>query len=198
MDHFLGVPGIERALFHLISETTGSTRFDIFTYDGRRTVMLLIYEARRLSRLNIGGEEWLRSMAISSNRILAREGWLPQESISLLTNSVADMIGDMERQGVDVANLQVSDLGLFADPDNALKLLTLHRAKGREFDAVALIHMNEGQMPHFSAKQAHEIEEGRRLFYVGVTRAQKLLMIASNDNNYGNPPSRYLGECDLL
>lgn len=197
-DHFLGVPGVERAIFHLISEATGSTRFDIFTYEGRRTVMLLIYEARRLSLLNIGGEGWLRAMATSSTQILVNEGWLPHQAIALLTNSVDDMVGDMERQGVDVANLQVNDLGLFADPDSALKLLTLHRAKGREFDAVALIHMNEGQMPHFTARQAHEIEEGRRLFYVGVTRAKKILMVASNDSSYGNPPSQYLRECGLL
>jgi len=197
-DHFLGVPGVERALFHLVSESTGSTRFDIFTYEGRRTVMLLIYEARRLSQLNIGGEGWLRAMATASTQILINEGWLPQQTMTLLTNSVDDMVGDMERQGVDVANLQVTDLGLFADPDNALKLLTMHRAKGREFDAVALIHMNEGQMPHFSARQTHEIDEGRRLFYVGVTRAQRLLMISSNDSNFKNPPSRFLRECGLV
>jgi len=160
--------------------------------------MLLIYEARRLSQLNIGGEEWLRAMATASSQILVNEAWLSQKAIGLLTISVDDMVGDMERQNVDVANLQVADLGLFANPDNALKLLTMHRAKGREFDAVALIHMNEGQMPHFSARHAHEIEEGRRLFYVGVTRAQKLLMIASNDSNYGNPPSQYLRGCGLL
>ena len=197
-NHFLGVPGVERALFHLISETTGSTRFDIFSYEGRRSVMQLIYEARRLSQQNIGGVEWLRSMATSSTQILVKGDWLPQNSGTILINSVDDMVGDMERQGVDVTNLQVTDLGLFANPDNALKLLTLHRAKGREFDAVALIHMNEGQMPHFTAKQAHEIEEGRRLFYVGVTRAKKILMVASNDSNYSNPPSRYLEECGLL
>lgn len=194
-EHFLGVPGVERALFHLISEATGSTRFDLFSYAGRRTAMMLIYEARRLVQVAAGGENWLRSMAAASTRILTEENWLPHHATELLTQSVDDMIGDMERQGVDVVNLQVADLGLFADPNIALKLLTLHRAKGREFDAVALIHMNDGQLPHFTAREQHEFDEGRRLFYVGITRAKKILMIVSDQSNHRNRPSRYLREC---
>ena len=196
-EHFLGVPGAEKALFHLISEATGSTRFDLFSYEGRRTVMMLIYEARRLVQVAAGGEDWLRSMAEASTRILTEENWLPLHAAALLPQSVDDMIGDMERQGVDVANLQVADLGLFADPNNALKLLTLHRAKGREFDAVALIHMNDGQLPHWTAREQHEIDEGRRLFYVGLTRAKKLLIIVSDYSNHRNRPTRYLRECGL-
>lgn len=197
-DHFRGVPGVERALFHLISEATGSTRFDIFSYDGRRTVVRLIYCARMLFRRGLGGEAWLHEMAAGAEGILVEDEWLSPKSSELLTNSVEDMIDDMVRQGVDVVNLEVADLGLFADPDNALKLLTLHRAKGREFDAVAMIHMNEGQMPHFSAREEYQFDEGRRLFYVGITRAKKFLMVASNDSHFGNPPSRYLEECGLL
>lgn len=196
-NHFLGVPGVERGVFHLISEATGASRYDVFSYDGRRTVIRLIYEARRLSELGHGGVQWLTDVAASSTDILIDDGWLPQHAHSLLTNSVADMVSDMERQNVDVANLEVSDLGLFANPDDAIKLLTLHRAKGREFEAVALVHMNEGQLPHFSASTVEEFDEGRRLFYVGLTRAKRHLMVASNDSRFNNPPSRYIGECNL-
>ena len=84
-----------------------------------------------------------------------------------------------------------------------LTLMTLHAAKGLEFPVVFLVGMEEGVFPHkrvlFSMEQA-EMEEERRLCYVGLTRAERLLYLtAANRRQYWgkfetNKPSRFLEE----
>lgn len=193
-DHLLGVPGVERALFRLINDFTGETRFDIFTYNGRCTALALIYSARRIAHTHPGGVDWLRSTAEDATDILIKEGWLPESVRGNLPASAQDMINDMQTNNVDLANFLISDLGLFANPDQALKLITLHNSKGREFDAVAMVCMNQGHIPHFSARSPDQIEEARRLFYVGLTRAKRVLLLASDQSDRRNPPSPFIAE----
>jgi DNA helicase II / ATP-dependent DNA helicase PcrA len=104
--------------------------------------------------------------------------------------SAQEMKADMRRQNVDIANLTIDDLGLFASPTRALRLSTIHYAKGREYDAVALIGLRKGTFPHF---RATDIDAEKRLFYVGVSRARKLLMYIAEPDRWGNPPSAFLG-----
>lgn len=59
-----------------------------------------------------------------------------------------------------------------------VKLMTMHGAKGLEFDTVFVIHGNEGCIPYKKAKLETEIEEERRLFYVAMTRAKNKLVIS--------------------
>jgi DNA helicase-2/ATP-dependent DNA helicase PcrA len=68
-------------------------------------------------------------------------------------------------------------------------LLTLHRAKGLEFDAVFLPRLEEGELPNRRA----DVDEERRLLYVGVTRAKRHLLLT-----WQGKPSRFLKECDLV
>jgi len=69
-------------------------------------------------------------------------------------------------------------------------LMTIHLAKGLEFDAVFIIGCNEGLLPHqMSYHNDEEIEEERRLMYVAMTRAKKELFL-----NFYNLPSRFLYE----
>ena len=78
--------------------------------------------------------------------------------------------------------------------------MTLHNAKGLEFRAVFLIGMEEGIFPHVRSIEEQGIEEERRLFYVGMTRAMErlTLMHASSRTLWGNRaynlPSRFLDE----
>ena len=74
-----------------------------------------------------------------------------------------------------------------------MKLSTLHFAKGREFDAVAMIKLHEGAIPFFLAKTAEDFEAAKRLFYVGVTRARRLLVYITDRSDNRNRPSRFLG-----
>ena len=68
-------------------------------------------------------------------------------------------------------------------------LLTLHGAKGLEFDAVFLPHVEERELPIRQAKQDHEVAEERRLLYVGLTRAKRHLTVT-----WSGKPSRFLAE----
>ncbi|MGI9014929.1 MAG: ATP-dependent helicase [Phycisphaerales bacterium] len=74
----------------------------------------------------------------------------------------------------------VSDADM-VDPENgAVTLMTLHAAKGLEFPVVCMIGLEEGLMPHFNASMTDaQIEEERRLCFVGITRAMQHLMLAS-------------------
>ncbi len=92
----------------------------------------------------------------------------------------------------------VDDLDTKAD---AVTLITLHQAKGLEFPVVFIVGMEEGVLPHFrSMPDPEQMEEERRLCYVGITRAkEKVYLVRSLRRNLmgmsaHNPPSRFLGD----
>jgi len=65
------------------------------------------------------------------------------------------------------------------DGKNKVRLMTLHQAKGLEFDYVFIVGVEEGFLPHSRSFDNFEsLEEERRLFYVGITRAKKKLYIS--------------------
>jgi len=86
------------------------------------------------------------------------------------------------------------------DNEQAIRLTTVHQAKGLEFDVVFLIGLSEGLFPIRRAIESGDTEEERRLFYVGVTRARDELYLAfPKINSKGGPsmflsPSRFLQE----
>ncbi|MCG0279057.1 MAG: DNA helicase PcrA [Thermanaeromonas sp.] len=100
----------------------------------------------------------------------------------------------------------LSQVALVAEADSfsggdVVALMTLHTAKGLEFPVVFLAGMEEGVFPHFrSLTDQEELEEERRLCYVGMTRAQEVLYLtyAACRHLYGttlnSPPSRFLQE----
>ena len=81
-----------------------------------------------------------------------------------------------------------------------VKLMTMHGAKGLEFDTVFVIHGNEGCIPYKKAKLETEIEEERRLFYVAMTRAKNKLVISyvKEKNGKDADPSRFVEELFLV
>lgn len=79
---------------------------------------------------------------------------------------------------------------------DAITLATLHSSKGLEFDTVFIVDVNEGVMPYKKAVLQQDIEEERRMFYVGMTRAENELYLYSvkNFNNKENDVSRFIKE----
>lgn len=117
--------------------------------------------------------------------------------------SVARSYQEMGLEGFLEEVSLISDLDSAEFGGNAVTLMTLHAAKGLEFPVVFMTGMEESIFPHSRALyDAHEMEEERRLCYVGMTRArEELYMIyASGRMLYGglqhNPPSRFLSEID--
>jgi DNA helicase-2/ATP-dependent DNA helicase PcrA len=70
-------------------------------------------------------------------------------------------------------------------PEHGVMISTLHAAKGTEYDLVYLIDANDGVIPHKKAVLDVDIEEERRMFYVGLTRARDELFITAVQNRYG-------------
>lgn len=119
----------------------------------------------------------------------------------------ADIIEEMEFATPLLAFLSrlalATDMDEQGDADNHLTLMTLHAAKGLEFPVVFMVGMEEGVFPHkraIFALEDSQMEEERRLCYVGMTRAkQRLCLSAANRRlfwgNYEyNKPSRFLSE----
>ena len=106
----------------------------------------------------------------------------------------ASGVGDLAAQ---LALLTHSDRD---DGGDAVRLMTLHSAKGLEFRFVYLTGVEDGTLPHASSIEEGRVEEERRLLYVGITRAKERLCLsyAARSRRYGeiqsNEPSRFLAE----
>jgi DNA helicase-2/ATP-dependent DNA helicase PcrA len=83
------------------------------------------------------------------------------------------------------------DLGV--EGDGRVTMMSLHAAKGREWPLVFLIGLEEGVLP-FSAASEDALEEAKRCFYVGITRAKRQVVITWSAHALGRPraPSRFL------
>ena len=79
---------------------------------------------------------------------------------------------------------------------DAVNLTTMHGSKGLEYQVVFMIDVNEGITPYEKAETVPELEEERRMFYVGMTRAKERLFIISTDQFRGKDtvPSDYYYE----
>lgn len=117
---------------------------------------------------------------------------------------LADWFRAMQKEGGATGDL-AAQLALLThadrdDPGNAVRLLTLHSAKGLEWRFVYLVGVEEGTLPHAAGVEEGRVEEERRLMYVGITRAKERLCMsyATRSRRYGeivnNEPSRFLAE----
>ena len=129
-----------------------------------------------------GEERWENIMELKS---VAKEydGLNPEEALATFLEKVS----------------LVSDIDELDEKADAVTLITLHQAKGLEFPVVFIVGMEEGLLPHRkSFDDPEEMEEERRLCYVGVTRAEKRLYLLRSDrrslfgSSSANPPSRFL------
>ncbi len=119
--------------------------------------------------------------------------------------NLAELVGAAHE--FDAVDVFLEQVGLVADTDemtddeSSVLLMTLHSAKGLEFPVVFLIGLEDGVFPHLrSIGEPDQLEEERRLAYVGITRARERLYLSHAWSRmlYGstqyNPPSRFLDE----
>ncbi|PIW36373.1 MAG: hypothetical protein COW24_05745 [Candidatus Kerfeldbacteria bacterium CG15_BIG_FIL_POST_REV_8_21_14_020_45_12] len=144
-------------------------------------------------------KEYLLTTSDSKDQGEAR--WENVQELKTVTQKFRNLRGQagMEAFLEDIA--LVTDQDEVDETDNAVKLMTIHAAKGLEFPVVFIIGMEEGLFPHSRAlSDPHEMEEERRLCYVALTRAQEQVhcIFASQRIRYGdvqvNPPSRFIDE----
>nr|WP_262375831.1 ATP-dependent DNA helicase UvrD2 [Streptomyces sp. sk2.1] len=143
--------------------------------------------------------------------VLSTKGWTPEppagsgavrdrwESLAALVRLAEDF--ERAKPGATLSDL-VAELDERAAAQHAptvqgVTLASLHSAKGLEWDAVFLVGLTEGMMPIAYARTDEQIEEERRLLYVGVTRARLHLMLSwslsrSPGGRAGRRPSRFL------
>lgn len=141
------------------------------------------YKKYILSRSD-GEERWnnileLRGLAAEYNDLETRE-------------ALAELLGRVSL---------VSEVDNLDEKVDAVTLITLHQAKGLEFPVVFIVGLDEGLLPHFkSLADPEELEEERRLCYVGMTRAKERLYLTHSSRrsllggNRPNKPSRFLGD----
>ena len=152
---------------------------------------------------DIGYEDWLYESSPSPKAAEMR-----MKNVSMLFKWVTEMLkGDdldeeMTLEQV-VARLTLRDMLSRNEEEEELdqvQLMTLHASKGLEFPYVYMIGMEEGILPHQVSMDEDNVDEERRLAYVGITRAQKELtfILAKERNQYGEIikplPSRFLSE----
>ncbi len=135
--------------------------------------------------------------ALEAERSVEADGRL--ENLGELLGAAQDF-GDIDEFLEQVALVADTD-ALEEEEDASVILMTLHSAKGLEYPVVFVIGMEDGIFPHMrSVGDPEELEEERRLAYVGITRAEQRLHLshAASRNLYGsnqyNPPSRFLDE----
>jgi DNA helicase-2/ATP-dependent DNA helicase PcrA len=161
----------------------------------------------------------MRSLPLSqlTLAVLAKTGYLhrlkeegTEEAFSKIEN-IDELINVMTafEQGGEEVSLEtfldkvslVTDVDLYENKGNRISLMTLHCAKGLEFPMVFIVGIEEGLLPHYRrGEEIEDMEEERRLFYVGITRAKERLFLsrAEKRSTFGlgraNLPSRFLDE----
>jgi DNA helicase-2/ATP-dependent DNA helicase PcrA len=194
---------IQRALFIVIASLTDRSPYVAFDFRGRLIICQLLAEAQAARRESERAVDWIVEATTRFSRILVSAEILPPAAGAALNDSAAEMAADiLDRPGGGA--LTIEDLGVFARPKHCVQLLTVHKAKGREFEAVAVIDAIDGRFPHFSIRDITDpaefdaqFDETRRVVYVAVTRAKRLLMFFSDTSDPRNRSSPYLAEMGL-
>lgn len=134
-----------------------------------------------------------------------------QENLQELLNSIKEFTEVNQEEGFTItldqylesASLLINDNENDPENDDKITIMTIHSAKGLEFDNVYIVGVEEGLFPsQRSAYSQKDLEEERRLFYVAITRAKTNLFISHTNQRYRNGsltfcrPSRFIYELD--
>ncbi|MCQ2083749.1 MAG: UvrD-helicase domain-containing protein [Bacteroidaceae bacterium] len=146
------------------------------------------------------------------NADISVEGESRRQNVEELLAGLDGFIKERTEEGNEKTGMvdYLNDVALMSDQDNGdedqiekVTLMTVHAAKGLEFDSVCITGLEENLFPsNMSGDDERQVEEERRLFYVAMTRARKYLMLtyATTRFRYGNTdfcePSRFLKDID--
>lgn len=159
-------------------------RIDQLEWDMKMICEKTPYAAIQYIRKSIGYDEFLKEYA-SRQRLNYAE---LSEMLDRIQESakgyhtIPEFLSHVENYG-EMLRMKASEQRNGAG--EGVWLLTLHGAKGLEFDTVFILGANEGILPYKKAKLPEEIEEERRLFYVGMTRAKRQLIICCTKERNG-------------
>ena len=171
---------------------------DQFDVDVRMMKNMAPYAAIQYFRKKIGYDDFLKEYAekhqISWKQLMDVMAELEERSKNFKSYDeweihIAKYTQELEEQQAKARKIK-------GERENKVQLMTIHSAKGLEFEDVFVIHANEGEIPHQKAEKKDEIEEERRLFYVALTRAKNNLCISYITQKNGNSikPSRFVEE----
>ena len=153
------------------------------------------YDGLKYVRKVIGYDEYLEEFA-AYRRTSAQVLWEIADEVMETAKDCADV--KMFRERLEEMSRQMKEqTHKKGQPRNGVALMTMHGAKGLEFQAVFLPALVEGVVPH--EKGLEQIEEERRLFYVAMTRAKEKLCLSAVRRRYEKEmkPSRFLEEMGL-
>ena len=139
------------------------------------------YGAIQYIRKVIRYDEYIREYALE-HKIPIEELMEPVEEISESAKEYKSLdmwMEHIENYRESLKNAYKNDKG-----GNTVKISTLHSCKGKEYDIVYMLDVNDGVIPYHKARLENDIEEERRLFYVGMTRAKNSLNIYAVKERY--------------
>lgn len=169
-------------------------RIDQFELDLRIISRMAPYGAIQYIRKSVGYDEFLEEYALKRRMKLEdlQEILSQIEEQAKEFKTIEDWFAHIEEYSAE-RKRQAEFQSVQRD---GIKLMTMHAAKGLEFDTVFMIGANEKIIPYKKAETLPEIEEERRLFYVAMTRAKKRLVISYTKEKSGKPmePSRFVKE----
>ena len=169
-------------------------RIDQFEWDVKMLRKMAPYAAIQYIRKRIGYDDFLKDYALTHNVNKADlfEVLSEIEEAAKPYASLEEWFGHVQEY-TEALRLKERQRSLKQD---GVRLMTIHAAKGLEFDTVFLIEANEGRIPYKKAKTEQETEEERRLFYVAMTRAKEVLKICyvKTKNGKETSPSRFVEE----
>jgi DNA helicase-2/ATP-dependent DNA helicase PcrA len=195
---------VQRALFVTLTNLQGEPCRRVFSYAGRIAVCRILNEAATARLVTVDAREWLSRTAPIFAEILSDAELLFPSHRQVLVGAASTMVEEINRK-VGAQPLAIEDLGIFARPRSCIHLMTIHKAKGREFGAVAVIDMHDGRLPFYKIAEItdpelreEQYEEARRVAYVAITRAERLLMLFTDRTDRRNRPSPFLRDMGLL
>ena len=169
-------------------------RVDQFEWDVKMLAKMAPYAGIQYIRKRIGYDDFIKDYAYTHHTE---------------RSDLNEIIAELEESAIQYASIEewfrhiedYTEMLRMKEQQKSMKqegvrLMTLHAAKGLEFDSVFLIEANEGQIPYKKAKTDRETEEERRLFYVGMTRAREQLTVCyvKTKNGKASEPSRFVDE----